>query len=214
MNHLTLNVIASCMKEFEKIGFILNNDPVRRRNLKAKMVEIVMNADSLPLAINCPAGREKQMERFGEKLSEVVQGMNDISLEKTDDADVVKEMVASTNRKLNKVAGNLPFLRVFGEGDMAYTRIMQETRLAILEKTANLRALKSKGVHLPQEAIKRDIMKIENIGYYVDHVQFQLLLAEVVKEIYGDDEEESVAKKGKFRYELISIIIDYNYLLI
>jgi len=51
MNHLTLNVIASCMKEFEKIGCILNNDSARRRDLKAKIVEIVMNADNLASVI-------------------------------------------------------------------------------------------------------------------------------------------------------------------
>jgi len=51
MNHLTLNVIASCMKEFEKIGCILNNNSARRRDLKAKIVEIVMNADNLASVI-------------------------------------------------------------------------------------------------------------------------------------------------------------------
>jgi enoyl reductase-like protein len=194
MNHLTLNVIASCMKEFEKIGFILNNDPARRRDLKAKIVEIVMNADNLASVIPFTQSAKRN------KLEQVMKNINgdfiNVALEKTDDSHVVREMTAKLNTRLSVVYSLASFEKIFGgeNAQMTYTRLLQEVRLLILEKTANLRALKSRGVHLPQEAIKRDIMRIKNIGYYIDHVQFQLLLAEVIKEIYGDDEEECVAR--------------------
>jgi len=107
---------------------------------------------------------------------------NIYALEKTDDSDVVREKTAKLNTRLSVVYSLASFEQTFGgeNTDLAYTRILQEVKSLILEKTANLRALKSRGVHLPQQAIKQDIMKIKNIGYYIDHVQFQLLLAEVV----------------------------------